>query len=31
LINDGIPPAKLFPLRQIPGNGRRLPPAAVRR
>ena len=27
LINDGIPAAKLFPLRQIPGDGRRLPPA----
>jgi len=29
LINDGIPAAKLFPLRQIPGNGRRPPPAAA--
>jgi DNA-binding MarR family transcriptional regulator len=30
LINDGIPPAKLFPLRQIPGNGRRNPLARLK-
>lgn len=23
LIKDGVPPHKLFPLRQVPGNGRR--------
>jgi DNA-binding Lrp family transcriptional regulator len=31
LVKDGVPPSKLFPLRQTPGRERRIPPPATPR